>query len=273
MTVTANHPERLRRVRSAQNALVKELRKAFSRGEPTPDGSLAIESVHIVEEAVRSGLKFRAIVFSESGAARAERLLPQIAANVEAIVVPDAVFGAAVATEAPQGVAALVRPKTYRLDDLLTVRHPLFMVAAGVQDPGNLGTIIRSAEAFGATAVLCAEGTVAPSNSKVIRASAGSLFRLPVLRVKMNDVLPRFRAAGARLAATSSHRGTPLDEAKLTGPLALCIGNEGAGLSRDLLKQMDETLAIPHSEQVESLNAGIAASILLYEASRQRRRG
>jgi TrmH family RNA methyltransferase len=93
---------------------------------------------------------------------------------------------------------------------------------------------------------------------------------LPIARVKLAEILPQMRSRGLRLVATSSHKGTPLHEAQLTGPMAIFIGNEGAGLPRDILAEMDETLAIPHSPQVESLNAGVAASIVLYEVARQR---
>jgi len=144
-----------------------------------------------------------------------------------------------------------------------------------VQDPGNLGTILRSAEAFGSAGVVLGEGTVSPFNAKVIRASAGSIFRLPVIEAKpvggMESVSQTFRARGLRTIATSSHKGTPLDQAKLTGPAAILIGSEGSGLSGSQLAQVDATVAIPHSPHVESLNAGVAASIVLYEAARQRR--
>ena len=262
---------RLRTITSAQNALVKELRRAFSRGELTPDGHCAVEGVRIVEEAIRSGLRFRAVVFRESSAAAADRLLPQIGANVESVSLPDAVFDGAVATETPQGVAALVKLKSFDLEDLLRVPEPLLVVAAGLQDPGNLGTLLRSAEAFGATGVLLAEKTVAHFSPKTIRASAGSAFRLPIVSVTLSLALSRLRAAGLRLVATSSHKGTPADQADLAGKLALFVGNEGSGLPREALKVMDEVVAIPHSPKVESLNAGVAASILLYEAARQRR--
>ena len=172
---------RLRPITSGQNALVKQLRAAFRSAELTDDGCCAIESVHLIEEAVRSGLRFKTLFFSQSGSARAERLLSQISKNVEAVVLPDEVFTSAVATEHPQGVAALVHPKKHSLADALSGQTPLVLVAAGVQDPGNLGTIIRSAEAFAASAVVVTGGTVSPYNSKVIRASAGSLFRLPVI--------------------------------------------------------------------------------------------
>jgi TrmH family RNA methyltransferase len=264
--------DRLRRVEGRHNALVKDLRKTFAHGDLTDDGHCAVEGVRILEEAIRSGLKFRAVFFNESAIARAGRLLPQLAAHVETLLLPDKLFATAVPSDSPQGVAALVQCPVFTADDVLSKSSagPVLAIA-GVQDPGNLGTILRSAEAFGAAGVLLGEGTVAPFNSKAVRASAGSVFRLPIARVKLGEVLPRMRARGLRLVATSSHKGTPVYEAKLIGPLAIFIGSEGAGLSRDLLAGMDETLAIPHSEHVESLNAGVAASIVLYEVARQRR--
>ncbi|HTO97345.1 MAG TPA: RNA methyltransferase, partial [Myxococcales bacterium] len=123
-----------------------------------------------------------------------------------------------------------------------------------------------------AAGVLLGEKTVSRANPKLVRASAGSLFRLPMVEVKLEEAAETLRARGLRLLATSSHRGTPLDQARLAGALALFIGSEGAGVPRDLLKKMDEVVAIPHSPKVESLNAGVAASILLYEAARQRQR-
>ena len=142
------------------------------------------------------------------------------------------------------------------------------MVAAGLQDPGNVGTILRSAEAFGAAGAFFTEGTVSPYNPKVLRGSAGSIFRLPVVQIASAELIPLLRRDGARLMATSSHKGIPLPEATWTLPLAIFVGNEGAGLSRELLHQMDETIVIPQSADVESLNAGVAASIVLYEAAR-----
>src|SRR5947209_6396828 len=138
---------RLRPVTSAQNKQVKDLRKAFSQGELTEDGHAAIESVRTLEEAIRSGLKFRAVFFSQSGKSRAERLLPQLGAHVETLLLPDSIFASAVDTEAPQGVAALVKLKSHALEDLFRSAAPLIVIAGGLQDPGNLGTLIRSAEA------------------------------------------------------------------------------------------------------------------------------
>ena len=226
--------------------------------------------MRILEEAIRSRLRFRAVFFNSSALAKAERLMPQLAAYVETLLLPDKLFANAVPSDSPQGVAALVRCPVFSADDVMA-KSPAGLVLAisGVQDPGNLGTILRSAEAFGAAGVLLGEGTVSAFNSKVVRASAGSVFRLPMAKVKLTEMVEEMRSRGLRLAATSSHKGTPLPDSRLTAPLCVFIGSEGTGLPRDLLAKMDETLAIPHSPSVESLNAGVAASIVLYEVARQ----
>ncbi|HVO79872.1 MAG TPA: RNA methyltransferase [Terriglobales bacterium] len=264
--------ERLRRIEGRHNVLVKELRRAFSRGELTAEGYCAIEGLRILEEAIRSGVRFQAVFFSASAEAKAQRLLPQIGAHVETVLLPDRLFASAVPSETPQGVAALVKWKQCSADEVLAkVPAGPLLAIAGVQDPGNLGTILRSAEAFGAGGVLLGEGTVSPFNPKVVRGSAGSVFRVALARVKLSETVAMLRKSRVRLLATSSHKGTPLDQARLDGPLAIFIGSEGAGLPRDVVREMDEIVAIPHSPQVESLNAGVAASIVLYEAARQRR--
>ena len=263
-------PQRLRRIEGKHNALVKELRQAFARAELTTDGYCAIEGLRIIEEAIRSGLRFRAVFFSESAGPKAERLLPQIGAHVETLILPDKLFAGAVPSETPQGVAALVRLRESSVDTLLE-KPGLLVGIAGVQDPGNLGTILRSTEAFEAGGVLLGEGTVSPFNSKVVRASAGSVFRVPAARVKLAEIIPRLREHGFRVLATSSHKGIPLERANFTGQVGVLVGSEGAGIGRELLAKVDDVVAIPHSPKVESLNAGVAASIVLYEAARQRK--
>jgi RNA methyltransferase, TrmH family len=263
---------RLRRVESRQNALVKDLRKAFTQGQPTEQGCIAIEGLRIIEEAIRSGLRFQAVFVSEGARAQATRLLPQISSHAEVLLLPDDVFRSAVDTETPQGVAALVKLKPSKLEDLTEqLSDDLLLVAvAGIQDPGNLGTIIRSAEAFGARGLLLGEKTVSYANPKAVRASAGSVFREPLVRVKLEEAIALLKPRSVRIAASSSHKGRPLDQVDLTGPLAVIIGTEGAGVPPEILAEADEVVTIAHSPRVESLNAGIAASILLYETSRQR---
>jgi RNA methyltransferase, TrmH family len=267
---------RLRRIEGRHNPLVKQLRLAFSRAELTEAGDCAIEGLRILEEAIRSGLRFSAVFFRESAQDRADRLLPQLGAQVETLLLPDKLFDSLVPSESPQGVAGLVRLKQFSLADL-TERLQVgpIIVLAGLQDPGNLGTILRSSEAFGSAGVIFGEGTVSPFNSKVVRGSAGSVFRLPIVHnhgkeklAKLEEVCNTLRKQSVHLTATSSHKGTPLDQADLKIPAAIFFGNEGSGLPRDLMAQMDESIAIPHTAQVESLNAGVAASIVLYEAAR-----
>src|SRR5437016_8175563 len=240
--------ERLRRVEGRLNALVKELRRTFARGELTESGACAIEGLRIVEEAIRSGLKFEAVFFSDEAEAKAERLLRQMGAHVETLVLPEKLFAGGVPGETPQGVAALVGMKEFSIEDIISgaqrgadnsvpaTRAGILVGVAGVQDPGNLGTILRSAEAFGAGGIVLGEGTVSVFNPKVVRASAGSVFRIPVVRTKLADAAIEMKKHGLRLIATSSHKGAALDQANLSGPLVIFIDSEGAGLSRDLIK-------------------------------------
>lgn len=268
---TSPAPSRLRTVAGRHNQGLKELRFAFRRAELTPKGECAIEGLKLIEEALRSGLHPESIFFSEAAKSIASKLLPQIADRTETLLLPDALFKSIAPSDSPQGVAALVKLPPYSSDQLFgaAVDGPL-IVASGLQDPGNLGTVLRSAEAFGAAGIFLTEGTVSPYNWKVLRGSAGSIFRLPFFQIKSEALMPLLRKRGVRMVATSSHQGTPLPEMSWTLPFAVFIGNEGAGLSRELTRQMDETLRIPQSREVESLNAGVAASIVLYEAARNR---
>ena len=193
---------------SAKNPLLKEVRRVAARGTLTEDGFALAEGRHLLSEAIRSGLRFQAVFFSEAGSAHATRLLPQIGSQVEILLLPDEVFVSAVNTESPQGVAALVKLRPQKFEDLMEAgSQPLLLGVAGIQDPGNLGTIIRSAEAFGARAVLLGEKTVSHFNPKTVRGSAGSLFREPLIRVKLGESIAALKQQGVRVLATSSHKG------------------------------------------------------------------
>ena len=269
---TTLQDSRLRPLAGRHNPRLKELRLAFRRGELTAQGECAIEGVKLVEEALRSSQRLTSVFFSESARPLAEKLLPQLNSRTETRVLPNALFNSVVSSDAPQGVAALIKVRSFSAAQIME-RLPSgpVVVAAGLQDPGNLGTIFRSAEAFGAAGIFLTEGTVGPYNPKVLRGSAGSIFRLPFLQISSGELIALLRQHGVRLLATSSHKGTPLPEVSWTPPLAIFIGNEGAGLPRDLMQQIQETIVIPLAAQVESLNAGVAASIVLYEAARNRK--
>jgi RNA methyltransferase, TrmH family len=274
----------LRSVTSSQNALVKQLRQAFADGQ-APNGLCAVEGMRLIEEAIRSRLKLHALFIRESAQAKAQRVLDQLSKHAEAVLLPDKIFDTAVLTEHPQGIAALVRIREHDLSTALAAEPALVVVAAGIQDPGNFGTLIRSAEAFGATSIVGTEGTVSQWNPKTLRASAGSIFRLPACKTRAEELMPELRARQIRclgLVAPQPEANTVatadgasprsplrLQDADLVRPCALFVGNEGAGLPRELLREMEQFIAIPQT-RVESLNAGVAASIALYEAQRQR---
>jgi TrmH family RNA methyltransferase len=282
MPVSSQSGQRLRPISSRQNALLKKLREAFAQGT-SDDGFCAVEGIRLIEEAIRSRLKVHALFVRQSAQARAERILDQLSKHAEALLVPNDVFDRAAVTEHPQGIAALVQIPHFQLQAALASSPALVIVAAGIQDPGNLGTLIRSAEAFGAGSVISTEGTVDQWNSKVIRASAGSVFRLPVVKTGSDELIFELRARQISAIALVAPRNegtvdfdgsTPqkprrLHDADLTRACALFTGNEGRGIPRELVAAMDEFAAIPQA-RVESLNAGVAASIALYEAQRQR---
>jgi RNA methyltransferase, TrmH family len=261
--------ERLRLVTSRQNAIVKQLRRSFSHGEVV-EGLCAIEGLRMIEEAIRSGLKMRAICFSKSGEVKAERLLNQIPNSAETLLLPDDVFKSAVETEHPQGVAALVKIRQFNLEELIKAAAPLILIAAGIQDPGNLGTMLRSAEAFRASGVILTEKTVSQWNAKVVRGSAGSVFRVRTVEMRSAEMLDFLREHRIQIAAAVARNGTRIQEFDFARPTAVLIGNEGAGIPKELINQADHRICIPQAEPLESLNAGIAASIILYEATRQR---
>jgi TrmH family RNA methyltransferase len=270
MPAVSQFEERLKRVTSRQNSRVRALRQAFHDAQPNERGEVAIEGFHLADEVIRSSLRLETVALSESALPRAHKLIPQLSAHTEILLLPDEVFASAVPTENPQGVAALVRVRQFTLEDVLRAQPALLIIAAGLQDPGNLGTIARSAEAFGATGILLGERTVSPWNWKAVRASAGSMFRLPIVKVELEAAIAELKTRAVRVLATSSHKGTSITEVDWKDPIALLIGNEGSGLSKDVLATADETFFIPQSPKVESLNAGIAASVILYEAARQR---
>ena len=191
--------------------------------------------------------------------------------EAEVLLFPRDILAAALATETPQPLAALIQPPAFAWADLLPPQAaPLLVVLAGLQDPGNLGTILRSAEAFGATGIITLPGTVSPWNPKAVRASAGSVLRMPLLAATPEDCFARLRAGGVRVYTTALRDAQPAQRAALASPTALLIGNEGNGVPQALAAQADAALTIPCPGPVESLNAAVAASILLYEAARQR---
>jgi RNA methyltransferase, TrmH family len=300
-------------ITSRDNRWLKEFRVALRGGLPTESGFVGVEGVRLVEEALRSGCRIEAVLFSDSGERHHERLapfidLPEIAFPV--LRTTDRLFEGIADTEHPQGVAALVQPRAATLDDLLRTGSkacsPLLVVLVGVQDPGNVGTIVRTAAAFGATGAVSTasgqSGTASPFSPKALRASAGAALHLPILAgMSLPILLTQLRIAkvrtlagvvGARFgppaqagaaASLKAQHAAPASDPAATlllspwevdwcEPVALLVGNEGAGLPEEVERSADARIRIPMATGVESLNAAAAAAVLFYEAARQRAR-
>ena len=278
-------------IESPRNPLIQGVRRAASGGVATTEGLVAAEGPHLLGEALSGKWALEVVLATRAARTRFAALFARSKAAV--IECSERAMEAASGTEHSQGVIALLRPKAWTWQDLLASNPkrgaPLVVLLDSLQDAGNAGTIFRSAEAFGATGVVLLEGSVHPANGKLVRASAGSLFRVPFLaHVNRGQALDRLTAAGCRiygLAPASAglrtgeqdgNRATAsqtydLLNVTLSHATALVIGNEGAGLSPEVSAKA-HLLSIP-TQGVESLNAAVACSIALFEASRQRAAG
>jgi TrmH family RNA methyltransferase len=251
-------------ITSPANPLLKDLRRAASRGELTSAGLWIAEGFHLLEEAVRSGCSVPVVLASESaGEAVGHR-------DGRTLILPDKLFQSISTTETSQGVIALVRPPEWNFQEIFRGQS-MVVVLDGIQDPGNAGAIVRAAEAFGATGILFVKGSAGPFHPKTLRASAGSLFRVPFIAgldpISAVDTLRQHRVdIYAAMPYTGSERLA--GDADFRRPCALAIGNEGRGVSNEL-RSVAEDIAIP-TAGVESLNAAVAAAVLLYEIRRQR---
>src|SRR6201993_3050320 len=276
---------------SRDNCWLKQFRIALRGGLQTDSGSVGVEGLRLVEEALESGRRIEAVLFSESGERCREKLAhligrPEMAFPV--LKTTDRLFEGIADTEHPQGVAALVIPRQTQLEDLFATPRgacsPLIVVLAGVQDPGNVGTILRTAAAFGATGAVTSatgqSGTASPFSPKALRASAGAALHLPLVAgAALGILLTQFKLNAISTIATCVHEnssaGDPPSapwELDWCQPIALLVGNEGAGLPEDVVHSADARIQIPMQRHVESLNAAAAAAVLFYEAFRQRQR-
>jgi RNA methyltransferase, TrmH family len=265
---------RIRELTSSSNALLKVYRRALADGV-TREGWLAVEVPRSFEEDLKSGgsgVTIRSVLVSRSGAERFKLMLAQLPQETEITQVADRLFHNAAQTQTPQGIAALVELPRPDLQTVLAHPNSLLLVACGLQEPGNLGSIMRSAEALGSTALVTLPATVSPFNPKAMRSCGGAVFRLPVFPSQDPAVLfERLRARGVRIVATDRHSAIALAQADLRGSLALLVGNEAFGLAADIAAQATLRLSIPIRPGTDSVNVAAAAAIFLYEAARQRK--
>ena len=252
-------------ITSRGNPWLKQLRHAASRGTAASGGLALAESPHLLHEALRSGIEIERVFASERTLSGIEAILPAHR-RIPLHPVANRLFDQVATTSRSQGVLALVRLPTWDPESVLS---GLTLALDGVQDPGNAGTIVRSAEAFGASGVVFLKGSAAPTNPKALRASAGSLFRLPFLhKIGAEEFLNLAGRRGKTLHYADVREGVPLVESDLSMSSSIVIGSETHGVA-PILRQAATAIAIP-TESVDSLNASIAASIILYEHARRR---
>lgn len=272
-----------RRIESPHSAVLKVFRRSLASGV-TREGWLAIEGPILFEETLAAGgyaghersgrgprPLLRSVLTTDSQAQRFSGSLSRLPDEVEVNVVADALFERVTQTQTPQGIAALVELPCHDPDAAMGGREALVVVACGLQDPGNLGAIMRSAQALGGTAVASLRNTVSPFNPKAVRASAGAVFRLPIFAAQDSEsLLTRLRRLGLTVLATDRHSAVRVCDADLQRPIAILIGQEAAGLDAELMRGAHERVAIPIRAGMDSMNAAAAASVVLYEAARQR---
>lgn len=263
---------RVRDLTSATNSLVKVFRRSLAEGV-TQEGWLAAEGWHILEEALKPGARatVHSVLISESAAEEHDKLLARLPQETELARISDRLFRQLAQTQTPQGIAALI--DLHPLDIKIVLGRPsaILVVACGLQDPGNMGAIIRSADALGASAVATLRNTVNPFNPKAVRACAGSILRLPVYRNLQPGLLfEMLRAAGLRIVAADRHGRLAISQVDFRGPVAVMIGQEAAGLPPEIQRETEQLVSIPLRAEADSINAASAAGIFLYEIARQR---
>jgi TrmH family RNA methyltransferase len=263
----------MERISSRQNPLVQRFRALRAARRDGAAQEVLLDGEHLLREALGSHVHVGTAAFSDAALANglgslADALTRQ---GARVVTVSAPVLAAISPVRQPSGVVAIARVSGASLDDALARAPQLVFMLSDVQDPGNVGSIVRAAEACGATGIVAGEGTADPYAWKSLRGAMGSTFRLPVAsRVPLVDAARAARERGMRVFAAVPRDGQPLPEADLRQPSAILLGGEGAGLPEPLVREADARLSIPMRRPVESLNVAVAAALIAYEASRQR---
>jgi TrmH family RNA methyltransferase len=261
----------MERIASRHNPIVKRFREVARSGSSA--GAMLLDGEHLLEEALAAGVPIEVAAFADRpGNDALTRLAARSArAGARTVQVTDQVLAAMSPVKNPSGVVALATLRRAEASALLTGPEALVLLLHEIQDPGNVGAVIRVSEACGVTGVVTSEGSADPFGWTALRGAMGSTFRMPILdRQPLNDAIERARAAGIRVFATVPTGGTSLPHADLRGPSAVLLGGEGPGLPDALADTADERLTIPMRPPVESLNVATAAALIVYEAARQR---
>ncbi|HHW56021.1 MAG: RNA methyltransferase [bacterium] len=262
----------MKEIRSLTNPRLKYARSLHRRRYREQEGKCLVEGVRLLEDAVAAGVEIETVFYTDRLLARerGRQLLQECQGRGSSCYrLPEAVLASLAETESPQGVVAVVKYPQWERETLL-VGPGLLLLVDRIQDPGNLGTMLRTAEAAGCRGAILSPGTVDPYNSKVLRSSMGAVFRLPILTGEaFPALLEELQERGYQLVAADIGGSVPYWEADLRLPGALVVGNEAWGVGKEILAQVAERVRIPLKEGVDSLNAAVAAGIILYEWVRQ----
>jgi len=255
-------------ITSINNPLVKEINSLKTRKGRWAKGVYLVEGSKMITEAIREGgIIVKLIINSDLvEASETAFLISGLEAKTDVIITNGKVFSRLTAMDSPQGVMALVKMKIKTIKEFPGKGRFLFL--DGLQDPGNCGTIIRSADAFGFNGLIIGPGSVDPFNPKAVQASMGSILRssLYFTHDGASD-LENLKAKGYKVASTSMEGSVVLREYEFTDKDIVVIGNEGSGISKEIFEICDQRITIPMPGKAESLNAGVAASLIMYEAS------
>ena len=258
---------------SRDNPLLKTVRLVSTGSKRAPENLVLAEGIRVLEEAVQAGYPIEAAIVTENfGATARERALLESwrLSRVRLYEASERIFKTASSVQTPQGALALVKVQDNSLAEVVPARNPLIVYASGIQDPGNLGTLIRTAVAAGATMVCTEKGTVSARNPKTIRASAGAFFHLvPIENVDVDMFLEYCHRNSIQPYRTDAREGINYYEKDLRSPCAIMLGNEGSGMDAKKLAGIPP-IRIPMNEKIESLNVAIAGAVILFEAAKQR---
>lgn len=250
-------------------AEMKRLRALQRRRGREEAAEFLVEGVRQVEDLLASPVVPRLVLISPSleDTPRGRELAARVSAGTETVVVTEAELAQLATTDTTQGIVAIASIPRFALSDIELDERSLIIVLDAVQDPGNFGTIVRSADAFGAALIAALPGTVDPWNPKSVRSSAGSSLRVPIIETALDPLLAHLRTQGATLLGADM-QGENVEAVARSGPVALALGNEGAGLGDRVRAACDQLVCVPIAGAAESLNVGIAAGILMYLLSR-----
>lgn len=260
-------------IKSVSNQHIREALDIKNRRNKCGHEAFLLESPHLIEMALASGSRIKKFFFTEAFSARegSQRLLTQLAEhNRDLFEVPEHILEKLSFTESPQGIVAIASYSLHTPDKLTLKGKPLIVAVDGIQDPGNLGAVIRVSDAAGADAVFILPDTCDPFMPKVIRATAGSIFNIPLVYSTAEELVKWLGLKGIELAVTVIAADKTIYEAGLNKPLAFVFGNEARGVSEGLKNEADMLVKIPIFGKAESLNVAVSAAICLYETVRQR---